>query len=178
MTPQFENRCARVTSITSIKLSVLGYAKFFEQMICPPVFLDLQPTHGLNSPYDLLIIPRCTVVGNPGGGVSYGLTPSSFEGGTWGCQKIQRGRTVLSCFIPLISTSFHLNISTLISFARLPNEPASFRPRPSWSLSTLPAGCQWLWSPFSWLPARSSSSSGFHLPATTWRSVIQSVKFA
>jgi hypothetical protein len=33
---------------------------------------------------------RCTVVGNPGGGY-FGFLANSFEGGTWGCEKISGG---------------------------------------------------------------------------------------
>ena len=44
-----------------------------------------------------LMIPshRCTVVGNPGG-VSLVFLANSFDGGTWGCEKI-RGGVVFYC---------------------------------------------------------------------------------
>ncbi len=38
---------------------------------------------------------RCTVVGNPGG-VPWVFLVNSFEGGTWGCEKI-RGRGRFYC---------------------------------------------------------------------------------
>ncbi len=41
------------------------------------------------------LLHRCTVVGNPGGGPSVFLA-NSFEGGTWGCEKI-RGGVVFYC---------------------------------------------------------------------------------
>ena len=40
---------------------------------------------------------RCTVVGNPGGGSLFFL-PNSFQGGTWGCEKI-RGVVFYCIFI-------------------------------------------------------------------------------
>ena len=43
----------------------------------------------------------CTVVGNPGGG-PWGFLANSFEGGTWGCEKIRGG----SCFISFLCGNF------------------------------------------------------------------------
>jgi hypothetical protein len=41
---------------------------------------------------------RCTVVGNPGGGGPWGFLANSFEGFTWGCEKIRGGGRVLLHF--------------------------------------------------------------------------------
>jgi hypothetical protein len=44
---------------------------------------------------------RCTVVRNPGGSLVF--LANSFEGGTWGCEKIRGGG---SCFIAFLCGSF------------------------------------------------------------------------
>ena len=41
---------------------------------------------------------RCTVVGNPGGGGYFGFLANSFEGGTWGYEKISGGGSFLLHF--------------------------------------------------------------------------------
>ena len=56
------------------------------------------PSSYLNS-YKLITYKhRCTVVGNPGGGGPWFFLENSFEGGTWGCEKIRGGGRVLLHF--------------------------------------------------------------------------------
>ena len=44
-----------------------------------------------------ILAHRCTVVGNPGGG-SLGFLANSFEGGTWGCEKVRGGAFLCGSF--------------------------------------------------------------------------------
>jgi hypothetical protein len=49
--------------------------------------------------YNNEIMPhRCTVVGIPGGG-SLGFLANSFEGVTWGCEKIIGGEVLFIAFL-------------------------------------------------------------------------------
>jgi hypothetical protein len=42
---------------------------------------------------------KCTVVGNPGGGGPWVFLANSFEGGTWGCEKISGGSFLLHFYV-------------------------------------------------------------------------------
>ncbi len=46
----------------------------------------------------MIMMHRCTVLGNPGGGGPWGFLENSFEGDPWGCEKIRGGGRVLLHF--------------------------------------------------------------------------------
>ncbi len=49
---------------------------------------------------------RCTVVGNPGGGGGpWAFLANSFEGGTWGCEKIRGGYVLLHFYVKVFQKS-------------------------------------------------------------------------
>jgi hypothetical protein len=52
---------------------------------------------------NLLFKHRCTVVGNPGG--SLGILANSFEGGTWGCEKVRGGHVLLHFYVEVFQKS-------------------------------------------------------------------------
>ncbi len=70
----------------------------------PPTFLFVRSI--ISTFFDKFLSHRCTVVGNPGGGAPWGFLANSFEGGTWGCEKIRGGSFLLHFYVEVFQNLY------------------------------------------------------------------------